>query len=246
MDSPAFGVEENSAAHTAIVRFGRPAEGNRLLTHEIRELGRSIRELGSKDGVKLVILRADGDAFCLGRQPDAGTKAPSTALEVRERVTQPILDLYADVRATPVPVIAVVQGEAKGFGCALVGQCDLAIASDNAVFSMPEMDNHLPPTLAMSAVLGKVPPKRLLHMVYTRDPIDATEALALGILSEVVPAAGLNAAVERIVGCLSDRNRASLCAIKEYMGIAPHVDPLAASRLAANILSVVLSSPKEL
>lgn len=245
MDSLAFGIEENSAAHTATIRFGRPAEGNRLLTHEIRELGRSIRELGSKDGVKVVILRADGDAFCLGRQPDAGAKAPTTAIEVRERVTQPILDLYADVRATPVPVIAVVQGEARGFGCALVGQCDLAIAVDNAMFSMPEMDTHLPPTLAISAVLGKVTPKRLLHMVYTRDRIDAAEALALGLLSEVVPAADLDAAVERMVGRLSDRNRASLCAIKEYMSVAPYVDPVAASRLAANILSVVLSSPKE-
>ena len=63
---------------------------------------------------------------------------------------QPILDLYADVRATPVPVLAVVQGEARGFGCALVGQCDLAIAVESARFSLPELETNLPPTLAIS------------------------------------------------------------------------------------------------
>ena len=245
MESEAFSQETDATGRVSTVWLGRPDDGNRLLTHEIRQLGQAIRRAGEDSQTKAVLLRARGEHFCLGRQPDAGAKAPATALEVRERVTQPILDLYADVRATPVPVIAVVQGEAKGFGCALVGQCDLAISSDNALFSMPEMDGHLPPTLAISAVLGKIPPKRLLHMVYTRDQVDAREALSLGLLSEVVALDALDGAVERLLSRLTDRNRASLCAIKEYMAIAPQVDTAAAARLASNILSVVLSSPKE-
>jgi len=244
-DEP-FRLEMDEANRAPTIWFGRPDNGNRLLTHEIRDLGRAIRRAGESPHAKAVLLRAQGEHFCLGRQPDSGAEAPSTALDVREKVTQPILDLYADVRATPVPVIAVVQGEAKGFGCALVGQCDLAISSENAMFSMPEMDGHLPPTLAISAVLGKVPPKRLLHMVYTRNQVDARDALALGLLGEVVARDDLDDAVARLLDRITDRNRASLCAIKEYMSIAPHVDTAAAARLASNILSVVLSSPKEI
>jgi enoyl-CoA hydratase/carnithine racemase len=195
--------------------------------------------------VKAVLVRAGGNAFCMGRQPDPAGKAPTSALGMRGGVTEPILDLYADVRATPVPVIAVVQGEAKGFGCAFVGQCDLAIAADSALFSMPEMDGNLPPTLAMSAVLGKVPPKRLLHMVYTRRKIDAAEALAIGLVSEVAPRVALDQTVDAMLARLTDRKRAALCAIKEYMGTAAHLDSAAAARLAANILAVVLSSPDE-
>jgi enoyl-CoA hydratase/carnithine racemase len=207
-------------------------------------LGRAIRELGERPAVKVVLVRAGGEHFCLGRQPDPPGTAPTTALSIRSGVTEPILDLYADVRATPVPVIAVVQGEAKGFGCAFVGQCDLAIAANEAKFSMPEMDANLPPTLAMSAVLGKIPPKRLLHLVYTRSQITAAEALNLGLISETAPRAELEAAVGRTVSRLVDRDRAALAAVKEYMTMAQHLDAAASARLAANLLSVVLSSPK--
>lgn len=242
MEGPGFEMLCDESTSIATIRLARPNQGNRLLTNEIRQLGQAVRKAGAAPEVKVVVIRSDGEAFCLGRQPDVGPKAPSTAMEVRERITQPILDLYADIRATPVPVVAVVQGEARGFGCALVGQCDLAIASVNASFSMPEMDAHLPPTLAISAVLGKVPPKRLLHMVYTRNSIDATEALACGLVSQLAPADALDRVAEEVLGRLVDRNRASLCAIKEYMSAAPYVDPHSAARLAANILSVVLSS----
>ena len=243
MDEQAFEVVRGGPVAT--LHLSRPRQGNRLLTHEIRELGRAVREAGTAPDVKVVVLRAGGEAFCLGRQPDSGGNAPSTAMEIRERVTQPILDLYADIRATPVPVVAVVQGDARGFGCALVGQCDLAIAAEGACFSMPEMDTHLPPTLAISAVLGKIPPKRLLGMVYSRQPIAAADALAIGLVSHVASAQGLEAAAAETLAQLTDRNRASLCAIKEYMSAAPYVDPHSAARLASNILSVVLSSSRD-
>jgi len=245
MNTEPFRIAEDAARGVVTITLGRPEDGNKLLTHEVRGLGRAIREHGSAPATKVVVIRAGGEAFCLGRQPDPPGKAPTTALGVRSGVTEPILDLYADVRATPVPVLAVVQGEAKGFGCAFVGQCDLAIASENALFSMPEMDGNLPPTLAISAVLGKVPPKRLLHMVYTRDRIDAGEALKLGIVGEVVAKADLDQAVERLLSRLTDRKRSALCAVKEYMLNAGHLDAGAAARLAANILATVLSSPEE-
>src|SRR5262249_54821364 len=159
--------------------------------------------------------------------------------------TEAILGVYEEVRLTPVPVIAVVQGEAKGFGCALVSACDLAIAAEDATFSYPELDHHLPPTLAMSAMLHKVTPKRLLHLIYTRRTIGAAEALSLGLVSEVAKTGGLDAAVEAALSLLLDRNRAALTGIKEYMNAALTMDPHGASRLAANLLSCVLSSPKE-
>jgi enoyl-CoA hydratase/carnithine racemase len=142
-------------------------------------------------------------------------------------------------------VIAIVQGEAKGFGCAFVAQCDLAIASDDATFALPEMDHHLPPTLAISAMLHKVTEKRMLHMVYTRQPIGAAEALSLGILSQVAPRGQLDEAVEKTLSLLIDRNRAALCGVKEYMNATLHADAHAAARLASNLLATVLSSPRE-
>ena len=245
MANDAFRVEEDRARHIATLRLSRGASGNKLLASEMPELGRTIRALGSDKAFKLVLVRGEGPHFCQGRAPDPAGTAPTTALGIRGKITDPILGVYADIRETPVPVIAVVQGEAKGFGCAFVAGCDLAIAADNSNFSFPEFDHNLPPTLAMSAMLHKVTPKRLLHLIYTRRSIGAAEALSLGLLSEVAPLAELDAAVEKTVAHFTDRNRAAIAGVKEYMNAALYADPAVASRLAANILASVLSSPKE-
>ena len=105
------------------------------------------------------------------------------------------------------------------------------------------MDHDLPPTLAMSALRHKIPPKQMLHMVYTRDPITAAEALAMGIVSRVVPRGTLDSAVQETIAKLTGKNRAAVCAIKEYAQCAPYADAKGAARLAANLLATVLSSP---
>jgi len=245
MGESAFRVEDNAAERTATLRFTRPDDGNRLSLREIAAVGQTIRELGTRRGVKLVILQGDGEDFCLGRAPGPAGEAPKSAIEIRNSITQPILEVYENIRATPVPVLAMVQGRASGFGCALVGQCDLAIAADDASFSLPEMNHDLPPTLAISAMLHKVPIKRILHMIYTRDAISAADALALGIIGRIVPPSSLEDAVRDTARKLSDRNRAAICAVKEYALAAPYADANGAARLAGNLLSAVLSSPKE-
>jgi len=245
MVTGAFRLERDTARHVATVRLCREDTGNRLLASELPLLGRAIQELACDKAVKVILVRGEGENFCLGRQPDPHGASPTTATGIRAGVTEPILDVYADIRAAEIPVIAVVQGQAKGFGCALVSQCDLALAADDATFALPELDHDLPPTLAMSAMLHRLPPKRILHMVYTRRTIGAAEALGFGLVSEVVPKASLNEAVEKTLAHLLDRNRAALCGVKEYMGAALYADPHGAARLASNLLACVLSSSKE-
>ena len=77
MENEAFIEDVDASGHTATVTFNRPDTGNRLLAHEVRELGRTILALGSRDDVKVVVVRARGDDFCLGRQPAPPRPAPS-------------------------------------------------------------------------------------------------------------------------------------------------------------------------
>ena len=241
----AFQVDRDAVHRTATIRLACPSQGNRLNLQEISILGRTVRELANERATKLLVIRGEGPDFCLGRAPGRAGQAAKSALEIRNQITQPILDVYAEIRTAPVPVLAAVQGRASGFGCALVTQCDLAIAAEDAVFSLPEMDHDLPPTLAISAMLHKAPIKPLLHLVYTRDEIGAAKALSLGIIGRVVPGAALDDAIQETAAKLSGRNRAAICAIKEYALTAPHADPHGAARLAANLLATVFSSPKE-
>ena len=242
----AFVVEYDRSQSTATVRLIRSDQGNRLTPPDMTALGNAIREAGESTTVKLVILRGEGPDFCLGRMPPAAPPtSPPSALDVRERVTKPILSVYENIRQTPVPVMALVHGNAEGFGCAMTGGCDLAIAAEEAMFSLPEMDNNLPPTLAMSALLHKVPHKQLMHLVYTRDTFTAKQALAWDVVTQVTMAAQFESTVQETVSKLVDRNRRALCAVKEYMLSAPFVDTHSAARLAANTLATVFSSPNE-
>ena len=113
---------------------------------------------------------------------------------------------YAAVRNAPIPVICVAQGDARGFGCAVAAQCDITVASRTALFSLPELDTTILPTLAMSA-LQRVPPKTIAHMVYTRQTITADEARQFGLISQVNDRTELDAAVDRIVANLVEKPR---------------------------------------
>lgn len=242
MDTEPFRIEQDTGRFAVMIKLSRGETGNKVTAAEIPAIGRAVRAAGSRKDVKVVLIRGEGPHFCQGRAPDPAGRAPTTALGIREGITEPILGVYEDVRMTPVPVIAVVQGEAKGFGCALVSACDLAIAADDATFSFPELDHDLPPTLAMSALLHKVTPKRLLHLIYTRRTLGAGEALALGLVSETAGAGGLEASVDAMLAALCDRNRSALAGVKEYMNAALYMDPNGASRLASSLLASVLSS----
>jgi enoyl-CoA hydratase len=141
-----------------------------------------------------------------------------------------------------VPLIAAVQGAALGFGCAIASVCDITIAAEDARFAFPEMRHDLPPTLAMSAALDRIPSKALLWMVYSMKEIDARTAQAYGLASQVVPRAGLDTAVKELTDALAARRRDSIVTVKRYAQRARQADAQTASDLAGNMLAVVLSS----
>ena len=236
-----FTTTVDAAKGVATIELARPGNGNRLTAPEVAALGQAIRAAGGRREVKVVVARAQGDDFCLGRVPGTGP-APKTALDIRTQVADPILSLYADVRATEVPVIALPQGPALGFGTAFVGVCDLAIAAETARFAFTEMAHNLPPTLAMSAVLQKIPFKAMMHMVLTREEIDGNAALRLGLVSQVAPRASLDAALAATLAKLTDRDRSAICAVKEYQNAAWNLDAHAAARLGAGIIGTILAS----
>ena len=241
MTAKPFTLTVDAATCTAAIELVRPDIGNRLTADDVAELGRTIKSAGGRRDVKVVVVRAQGEAFCLGRSPGSGP-APKTAHAIRSEVAEPILSLYADVRACEVPVLAVVQGPALGFGTAFVGVCDLGIASEAARFAFTEMDHNLPPTLAMSAVIDKIPMKQLMHMVVTREQIGPEQALAIGLISQVTTSAKLAEATRTTIGRLIDRDRSAVCAVKEYLLAGHKVDAATSARLAANTIAVILAS----
>ena len=229
----------------AIVRLTleRPEAGNMITLSMARDIADDIREAGSDKSVHAIVMRGEGKDFCTGRDPAGAPEGkPTTALEMRSALIEPLLGVYRAVREAEVPVITGVQGLANGLGCGIAAISDITIAADNARFATPEMRANLPPTLAMLAHLDRIPPKSLLNMVYSTDAIDATRAVAIGLVSEIVPPADLDKAVETLLGKLAGYERPSVVTCKAYLREARKADYITANDLAGNMLSVVLSS----
>jgi len=232
-------IQSGREGLAATVTLNRPAEGNLLTLDMIGALRAALRSAGESDA-KVILLRANGADFCRGRESKSGP--PPNALALRNNVLRTILDVFDAIGSVPQPVVSLVQGQALGFGCALAAACDITLAAGNARFCLPELEKDLPPTLAMSAMMSRVPRKALAWMVYTGAEVDARMAQQLGIASTVVPVGELETAAKDLLAKLTARSRDALLAAKEYMRNAGSMDARSAAAYGGVLLSAVLSS----
>ena len=198
------------------ITLAAPEHGNALDAAMADAMLKALREL--PENAKAIILCGEGADFCAGRRggmPQGATKL--TAIDIRKKVIEPVLDLYQALRNTPVPILAAVQGRAAGVGCALAGLADVAIAAEDAVFTIPEMNHDIPPTLVMTALIERMPRNHLARLVITRDAIDGREALSLGIVSMVAPAGKLGEEIARIRKTISANSAPVLRAVKAFL-----------------------------
>jgi enoyl-CoA hydratase/carnithine racemase len=222
--------------------LNRPDAGNRVSTDMAREFTR-LFGLAAENGSKLIVLRANGADFCLGRDTTGVAEGGAmTALDIRYHNADPALDFYDSFLATPIPVVGVVRGLADGMGCALAALCDITLAADTARFRVPEMNRDIPPALVMTAFRDRVPRKAIGYLIWSRDEIDAATAREFGIVSKVVPEDALAAETEALCGRLEGNSMASIRMIKEYLNHALDMNRAAAQRFASNLMAAVMAS----
>jgi enoyl-CoA hydratase/carnithine racemase len=222
------------------ITLNRPEHGNGLNDTGIAQLTTLLQ--GAAARARLVLLKASGDDFCVGRIAPRGAAAPKLeALAVR-RGRDIVFNCYAAFRESPLPVIVAVKGRALGFGCAIAACADITIAAENAIFQMPEFGDNIMPTIAMSALLGKVTQKQLMYIAYSTAELDAARAERLGLVSEVAPANGLDSAVERLCGRILKSPQPAVLAIKEFARVAPSMDIRGAVEYARSLHAVINSS----
>jgi len=189
-----------------------------------------------------VLLHGAGDDFCLGRRAGGGgPPGPMEALDARNRFDV-VFDCYGAFRRAKVPVIGVVQGRAHGFGAALAALCDITLASDQARFAVPEMRNRILPTMVASAFAGRVSTKGLLYMLYSTEEIDAERAVSFGLVSEIAPAAMLDAKVAALVERLLATPREALMGLKDFTRVSQGMDTEAMVAFARNLHATVNTS----
>ena len=172
---------------TAWITINRPERRNAFRAQTVRELIACVRDAWHDRSVGVAVLTGAGDkAFCSG-----GDQKEDYA-ELDEVAT-----LHTVLRNIPKPVVAMVNGYAIGGGHVLHVVCDLSIAADTAIFGQtgPRVGSVDPGfgTAYLARVVGE---KKAREIWYLCRQYDAAEALAMGLVNKVVPAAELRAEVE--------------------------------------------------
>jgi enoyl-CoA hydratase len=220
------------------ITLNRPGIGNAASDAMAVELTKLL--LGAGESAEIVVLRGAGADFCVGRET-MGKRPPGQqpdALELRRR-NDVVFNCYGAFRRCEIPVIGVVNGRALGFGCAIAAVCDITLAADSAKFQVPEMAHNIMPTMVMSALVDRVPRKAMTYLVWSTAVISAARAREAGLVSEVFPAAELDAAVEALCAQIMKAPRPARVGCKDYARTALDMDTTGAIDYARSIHAVI-------
>lgn len=175
-------ILESHDAGVAVVRINRPEVKNALNLSVRQELARHFTALGADPAVRCIVLTGGDKVFAAGA--DIKDMAERGAVEMMLRN---IHLLWQAIATCPKPVIAAVNGYAWGGGCELAMHADIIIAGEGASFCQPEVKVGIMPgaggTQRLTRAIGKF---RAMKMIMTGQPVQAREALAMGLCSEVV------------------------------------------------------------
>jgi enoyl-CoA hydratase len=227
------------------ITLNRPEIGNAASDGMAVELTKLL--LGAGENSEIVVLRGAGDDFCVGRET-MGKRPPGQqpdALELRRR-NDVVFNCYGAFRRCEIPVIGVVRGRAFGFGCAIAAVCDITLAADSARFQVPEMAHNIMPTMVMSALVDRVPRKAMTYLVWSTAVVSPPRAREAGIVSEIFPAAELDAAVDALCEQIMKAPRPARVGCKDYARAALDMDVTGAIEYARSIHAVINSSSEML
>ena len=180
---------ERPADHVAVVRINRPDARNALNMEVRRLIADHLAALTDDASVRCVILAGGEKAFAAGA--DIREMAEADPIEMMKRNA---FRLWQQIAIFPKPVVAAVRGFALGGGCELAMHADIIVAGDSAKFGQPEIRIGIIPggggTQRLPRAVGKF---KAMKMLLTGDIITAQEADAMGLVSEVVPDAEVEA-----------------------------------------------------
>jgi len=197
----------------AMLTLNRPQAFNALSEAMLAAMQRELDAIANDEAVRVVVLAAEGRAFCAGHDLKEMRAQPS--LEYYRGLFAQCTRMMLTLRRLPVPVIARVQGIATAAGCQLVAQCDLAVASSAARFAVSGVNLGLfcsTPSVPLSRNVAR---KAAFEMLVTGDFIDAAQAQARGLVNRVVEPERLDAQIETLVASIVAKPRAVVAMGKE-------------------------------
>jgi crotonobetainyl-CoA hydratase len=239
MTSPVSGVVLRIADHVARVTIDRPGSMNAIDRDTEAELERIWTELERDPDVRVIVLTGAGErAFCAGA--DMKSANAKTGLEYWASARPGGFGGIALRDSLDIPVIARVNGVALGGGFEMVLGCDIVVASETASFGLPEPRvGRMPLDGGMTLLTRQIAFRPAMGILLTGRRVSAQEALALGLVNEVVAPAALDAAVDRWV---SDVLACAPLSVRAIKAVARRTAHLSAREAQAQRLPALVAA----
>ena len=185
--------------HVAQINMARPAVFNAFDEAMIAEMEAAFAQLAIDASVRVIVLAGDGKHFSAGADLQWMQRASTATLEWNLDDARRFAGMLARIEACPKPTVARVQGAALGGGVGLVCACDIAIAADNASFSVSEAKFGILPAVIGPYVVNAVGKRQAKRLALSTTRIAAAEALAIGLVQQVVALDALDAALDSTI-----------------------------------------------
>ncbi len=232
-------LRSQDARGAVTLTLNRPHAFNALSEAMLAALQQEFDAIGEDESARVVVLAAEGKAFCAGHDLKEMRGKPS--LEYYERLFSQCSEMMLGIQRLPVPVIARVQGVATAAGCQLVAMCDLAVAASTAKFAVSGVNLGLFCSAPGVALSRNVLRKAAFEMLVTGEFVSAEEAKMRGLINRVVEPEQLDAEVEKLVAAIIAKPRVAVAMGKEFfyrqieLGIASAYEA-AAQTMACNMM----------
>ncbi len=213
-------IRINIQDQVATVVLSRPDVRNAFNDEVIAELTQAFSQLGEDPAVRVVVLMAEGPAFCAGADLNWMRRMADYSREENEQDAEKLAFMLRTIYECPKPTIARVQGDVYAGGMGLVACCDMAVSVDSAHYCLSEVKLGLIPATIGPYVIRAMGPRASHRYFLSAERFNAQEALRIGFVHQVVPADRLDDAVGAWVQALL---AASPNAIKECKKLVQYV-----------------------
>ena len=209
-------VLTETEGHVRYLTINRPERRNAFDRATKDKLVLACIEANADPDVWAICITGAGDrAFCAGRDLKELDQDRAAGLRIGSPMEEPGRNLHEVVLETCKPTIASVNGAAMGGGMELALACDLRIAAEGALFGLPEVRRGMGANFASVLLFRLIPRALAFQLLYTGEPVTAEQALAWGLVNQVVPVAELPAATRALAGQVVSGAPVSLRRYKE-------------------------------
>lgn len=223
-------IRYETKGEIAIITIDRPDRGNMLRRQTALELADALRAFRENPELRVGILTGAGEKFfCIGGEHETPERRDYSAV-------MPVVDVYELLDSTPKPIIAAVNGYAVGGGHVLQVMCDLAVAAESAIFrQVGPMVGSFDAGYGSWYLEEAIGRRRAKEMWMLNRKYTAAQALAMGLVNEVVPDTEVVGRAWEIAEELTTRGPQALAAIKAAFS-ARHTGVVGQSRIAHDLL----------